>query len=955
MPFIRYKKSDASCFARLLGGLYEQGVDIDWDAVPNVGARKVPLPTYPWQRQRCWIAADRSPEPQSFPHSARRGLGSLRELPHSEQRVYDIELFPEKQRWLPDHEVFGSVVPPGAMFAAHLLTTAADTFGVDTVSVRGLTFRKPLVINGRDWPTVQIVLSNQGDEVHGEIISFVKTGAPFAKSSTLHASGQVVVADDRPQTSLSELRAKCTDDFDASEIAETMRQMGVGLGPTFRWMVRGWRGDKAALVEFAPPEVLSIEERMSYHPGLIDSHWQVLLAAMPSPDGVSFIPFEIDEIKAFQWPTGGPLWAYAEWEPTPLDQPRRRGHMKLFNEAGVLLLETRGLELRPVSPTAIRQTIASTSSEHFYRVGWALLPRLEAPTFFGTYVIVGDELGAQGLARSLAGSGAKDVRTCPSCDTDTLRDDVSQMCRNNSDLTLVYCAPVIEEAQIACLQLLAVAQGALHSDQLPARFIVITCGAVAHRPAEFVTTSSAMVWAQACALAEELLDVDLVCVDVEDVGCSEAALVEVVAREWNAEPRVCIRSDQIFGQRLETISDLDQDTWLFDRDAVQLITGGWGGLGLEVAGWMVECGARTLVLAGRRPPDATVMQRLDAWRSDGVVIHVQTCDVSSAEDMADLFETAAELGSLQLVIHAAGVRKDGTVGTLTPTDFEHTFAPKLLGGAHLVEQLRRHRPKQVILFSSVASLLGSAGQTNYAAANGALDAMAKQLAVDGISAVSVHWGPWSGAGMTVTLDARSRTRFVQQGYHQISPVMGLQALGMLCALSSDPCIAFMPVDRERMARRKTWRSLWKGLVTDIGEPTSEESKSALTRAVKAVAPEARRNVIEEYLLQSVSALIDRTHARELDVNKGFVELGIDSLDSIKFKTQLERDCGLKLRSTVVFDYPTIHDLSEHIEELVVPQTGRGNEVSVADMAPDNTVLDALSSDALVELLENELG
>ncbi|MDN2502746.1 SDR family NAD(P)-dependent oxidoreductase, partial [Nocardia nova] len=211
-------------------------------------------------------------------------------------------------------------------------------------------------------------------------------------------------------------------------------------------------------------------------------------------------------------------------------------------------------------------------------------------------------------------------------------------------------------------------------------------------------------------------------------------------------------------------------------DATVLITGGTGGLGAVFARHLVAAhGVRRLVLTSRRgheaPGAAELVRELTQAGADARVV---ACDVADRDAVRDLLGTIASDDRLA-VIHTAGVLDDGTVESLTDEQVDRVLAPKVDGAWHLHELTRDRDVSAFVLFSSIAASLGSAGQSNYAAANGYLDALAQQRREAGLPATALAWGPWQqDSGMTGDLDRAAVARWERMGFGQLGEAEGVR-------------------------------------------------------------------------------------------------------------------------------------------------------------------------------------
>ena len=234
-------------------------------------------------------------------------------------------------------------------------------------------------------------------------------------------------------------------------------------------------------------------------------------------------------------------------------------------------------------------------------------------------------------------------------------------------------------------------------------------------------------------------------------------------------------------------------------DATYLITGGLGGLGLEAARTLVDQGARHLALLARRSPSAEVDEALDGLRAAGAEVLVLSADISRRADVARaLAEVREAMPPLRGIIHAAGVLDDVLVRQAEWSHFETVLGAKVAGAWHLHELTAADRLDFFVLYSSTASLLGAAGQANYAAANAFLDALAHHRRALGLPGTSVNWGAWSTVGMAARLAGGSRRRIGRRGVRLIDPADGGALLpGLL--MSSAAQVGVVPISWARVA------------------------------------------------------------------------------------------------------------------------------------------------------------
>ncbi len=360
-----------------------------------------------------------------------------------------------------------------------------------------------------------------------------------------------------------------------------------------------------------------------------------------------------------------------------------------------------------------------------------------------------------------------------------------------------------------------------------------------------------------------------------------------------------------------------------DPGGAYLITGGLGALGRQVARWLVDNGARHLVLVGRSEPSPDAQVDLDALSTSGASVTVSRVDVTEREQLAALLdELSRDAPPLRGVIHAAGVVDDGVLQQQRWERFRKVLAPKVDGAWHLHE-LTQHTPLDFfVLFSSMASLIGPAGQGNYAAANAFLDALAHHRRAAGLPAISINWGPWAGAGMAGRITANARRRFAERGLGAIDPERGLAIFGR--ALSLDQAqIGVLPVDWNALRVQRQQRHVPRILEALLPKQTARATSSAHSRApdllrrLRDLDPTARRELLRIALQTHAARILGLGAPGEIPGDQSLKELGLDSLMAVELRNAICETVGRPLPATFVFDHPTINNMIEHLLRRVI--------------------------------------
>jgi malonyl CoA-acyl carrier protein transacylase len=391
-------------------------------------------------------------------------------------------------------------------------------------------------------------------------------------------------------------------------------------------------------------------------------------------------------------------------------------------------------------------------------------------------------------------------------------------------------------------------------------------------------------------------------------------------------------------------------------DGSYLITGGLGGLGLLVARWLVERGAKNLVLVGRNEPSSQVKSQLRELESQGAVVVVANADVADREQMAlVLREIETSNSPLRGIIHAAGVLDDGIVLQQNWERFARVMNPKVQGAWNL-HTLTQNKPIDFfVLFSSVASLLGSAGQANHSSANAFLDALAFYRRSQGLPGMSINWGAWSEVGAAAR-NQQAMKLDEKMGMEAIAPQQGLQVLEQL--LREAPVqVGVAPINWSQFFKRQmaSW-SFFQEVTPVSQEPSTKVPTKLEFRQVLEQAPvPERKTMLASHVSSQVTQVLGLKGSESIDWTCGFFALGMDSLSSIELRHRLQTTLGCSLPSTLTIDYPTVEALVTYLMEEVFPEVFTTVAHKDAEaLAPTSVQMQQLSESEAEALLIKKL-
>ncbi|MFJ8827817.1 SDR family NAD(P)-dependent oxidoreductase, partial [Streptomyces sp. NPDC102467] len=410
----------------------------------------------------------------------------------------------------------------------------------------------------------------------------------------------------------------------------------------------------------------------------------------------------------------------------------------------------------------------------------------------------------------------------------------------------------------------------------------------------------------------------LVLVDTDGTEESAAALAAAVA---TGEPQLAIRAGVVSVPRLTRAATPGGAPAL---DGTVLVTGGTSGLGALIARHLVTAyGVRHLLLVSRGGHAPELAAELTGM---GASVRVGACDVADREALAELLAQVPAEAPLCAVVHAAGVLDDATVDLLTEEQLAAVLRPKVDGAWNLHELT--DGLSAFVTFSSVSGLLGTPGQANYAAANTFLDALAELRGARGLPAGSLAWGLWE-EGMGERLSETDRRRWHRLGVTALPASAGLSLFDAALHAEPGPVVPAL-IDRAAVRAAAEPPVLLRELVADRTPRTPGADRFA------ALAEPQRRAALSELVAQAVAGVLGAPEGTAVPADRGFRDLGVDSLAGVELRNRLMADTGIRLPTTAVFDHPTPAALTELLltkvagEPAAAPPRG---EVTVAASDP----------------------
>jgi mycoketide-CoA synthase len=908
---LRRDEDEPARFLQSMGELWAGGGPVSAAALAAlipaapVPGRPIPLPTYPFQRDRYWL-------PPNTHGRATAGLAGVSATGHPLlDAVVDVpggvllagRLSIDAHPWLADHAIVDTVVIPGAGLVEFAIT-AGDR--VDCPVLDELVIQAPLRIPATGAVDVQVhVTDADGTGRRPVTVSSRVTGTQGWQRNAEGFLTPTTSAADQIGTAMRGVwpppgaRPVPLEGF-----YERLADHGYSYGPSFHGLTAAWTREGEMFGEVTLPKGTETDVAgYGIHPALLDAALHLSMATTPAGDGGGvMIPFAWNRVALHA--TGATtLRIQATLGPGGLK-------IDLADTAGEPVLTFDALTSRPIMPSELTAPSTGGAEAMMLAVECTPLPGTALTTCDDGRTVATDRPGSAMIADRAAlealGQGRPEWLIL---DADPLTADTGagELVR-----VRVVLARVLEVLQAFTTEpayrgtRLAVIVRDAGCDPVAAAVAGLTRSAQSENPGQILLADLAQP--NPGTDAAELVDF---------AGLFGRA---AAADKWE----IRVRDGRVEAPRLTRAEHVDSVVPAGDLAAGSvLVTGGTGTLGGLVARHLVAAhGVRSLVLASRQGPTAPGAPQLQAeLEAAGAQVEIVACDVADRAQAEALLARVS--GALSGVIHTAGVLDDTVLSGLTPERLETVLRPKADAATHLDELTRGLGLAAFVVFSSGAGVLGTPGQGNYAAANCYLDALATRRRASGEAAVSLAWGYWAQAtSMTGSKTQADVARITRAGLGALETAQGMALLD--AALDAGrPVLVPMVLDLAVLRRHDgpVPGALWawplaRMLAGPQRRTAATSTVGALQATLAAMAPEEQVQHLA-VLVRSEAAVILGAAGRNLvTTDSPLLDIGFDSLTAVELRNRLTTLTATRLPATLVFDHPTPSMIAVRLVELM---------------------------------------
>lgn len=891
-----------------IASLYQAGVKLSCDTFLNASAKVVPLPTYPFKKERHW-------EPRTIYSSVEATISAVRkgdapfyitQLPHP-IATFTAEIGLDAFPALENHCINGELVAPLGILTELLAQVWAAYSGKKSaVSIVEITLHAPVLLDATVAQTIHVMPQEDGSISIQQQRGGVWVSCMSAVITTQHSA---------PSAVLTLADAK---EFSKKDLPEVLRGFGVGKHGEKLWTFSNALVGKSAisagiklhdaLLSGAPKSMDGVA--MSVHPSLIDPCIQLLGGFVDLFTDESGAPCILLPTSLQSSTTYGSHSSQVRCDIQLLEKTEQMVScdIQLRTPEGALVVALQGLSFLKVSSE--NQGELQRAASPYSTIVWKKVEDVWADNLYlsqqSETAQRQDVINASALKQ--APFSTEFTLTSASTEVEKLASLFpSLQVANVENIHSVHAEKVLFYVQGLTANEIVETMAVLASSQSIKELVVVTHHAICVGDAESVSPVQRIAWELGRVFMAEHSSIVVTMLDVDDMSELQTIPVDSKLSQY------ALRNRQWYMPCLDVAKkDFKSNVLAPVANTTTLVTGGTGGLGTELITQLVAEGHTSLLITARSEPKEHVAAVFESLRQKGANIVFESADIANVKDVQRLLAPCGStLPPLGAVFHLAGQTKNGSLCDLTVGDFNAVSEAKVVGAKLLDEYTREHPVDQFVLFSSISTLHGIPAAGVYTASNGYLEALAEQRKHDGLVATCICWGPFTDCGM-LSHDVEG---------HRIRENLGINAwssdaLSLLKELPNEATVCTLAdIDWDRFSQAlESAGTPLSFAVPDFGLP---QAAKATTCATPSEPSEISTENLEESITRSITQLlqVSASPAR----NENLLMAGLDSLLFLQLSQKIRKTLEVRITPAEVFANPTIENICNIISSKLQPE------------------------------------
>ncbi|HEX9058949.1 MAG TPA: type I polyketide synthase [Clostridia bacterium] len=979
---------------KILASLYIKGADIEWDNLySQLKYYRLSIPVYPFAKERHWIEQKKEAAGSTDKYKAEKMKNSLLDLCLAESmdiKIYSTHFSVEKHWVLNEHKVAGSYVVPGTTYIEMICEIISRDNPQHTVEMKDILFFTPLTVENGSEVEVHTIVKDEG-----EYKSFSVAAKSTADGSWIkHVEGKYRVVEDCNAVNFDINEYK--HDFKMVDNLQYGEDNGyaVKIGPRFKNLIEVYTGNDEVLAHLRLPKEY-IDEAASFrmHPALMDT--AVNMANGTIGEGF-YLPLNYRSLRIYGRMPGEFYCHLKRKNKDKHNDETGVWDILLIEETGKVFAELEGYTVKKVHHEEVKSVKSYNADLGFYETGWIerklpdrinnlkkgaalvfkdksavsskLVQRLDEIGFEIYEVEMGNNFEMLDVNKFII-SGSEDdyskvIKSIPT----RISHAIHLMSANNSD-EINTCAELNEINRKGIHSIFYLTKALVKSKLNPIDLILISNNSFEVSGKETrINPQGPAVFALGRVAEKEHVGLKCKCIDIDDSVAIDDIVNEISITD--ELPIAAYRNRKRYIEEFKKVDINAREKIKTDikSEGIYIITGGAGGIGLEIAKYLSSRNKVNLCFINRsRIPDRDewenilkvnddikLSKKINAIREieeSGSKVVFYSADVSDIDIMGDIFsELKSAYGRINGVIHAAGVAGDGYIIRKPDNVFNQVILPKINGTWVLDKLTENDEIDFLALFSSISCFTFNPGQSDYTAANAYMDSYACKRNIMGRRTFAINWPAWKETGMAVDLKALNNESLFR-------PISTFDALGAFEVLLEHQIARAIPSELNYKIFEMKDINIPYVLSDEIRLKSERNSRNTMNSAVQKVSEQKIDKVVlkgkqgkaysetERFLGELWSKVLGVT---EIDIYDSFNDLGGDSILSTKLLKEMQKKYGDIVDISDLFTYSCINDMSEYIDG----KTGKKKEFEKISVDDDCT--EDMLEDVLKQLASGEI-
>lgn len=970
--------------------LYIKGADVEWEELyKGKESKKISLPVYPFQSERCWYDLQLTKQ-----HFVRKDIPFVKEISHPvvqyrvastmETSIYVTE-FSVRTHWLlSEHKIFDKYVIPGTTYLEIAYQIGKMHFPNKRIELKDIVFLSPLAVDESETCEVQVIVKQD----NGQLKFTVASKGNETNSWTQHAEGCIITLS---ENIVSNCNIQNIIQRSNQEIVVDYSKVTFGnikTGPRWNNVEKAYIGNNEVLLHMSlPNDYLGDLNLYDLHPSLLDC--AVNTGNAFHSNGEMYLPYTYKSFKIYG-PTPARFYSWSKRK----NLKNRSGEtvtfqIALINEQGEIFAEIEDYTIKKVN---LQQFSLQEKETEYHKLEWmernavALEEQVEQGN--EKILILQDKQGfGEKIGSYLEGKAKKIITVCiGDCyknegnsytirnrkeDYEKLMVDLKQ--HQISKILYMFSLDMIHKISIQSKETKLVKDlfhfvKALMKYKGKEELELILFGEYVNdvvRSQPIVQPRVSAMFALGKVIGQEYTNVKVRSIDIDNITPIEKIVTELIV--VNESYSVAYRDGKRYVPELQTINLIKKENeFILRKNGTYLITGGTGGIGLQIAKYLADLETIQLVLVNRKklPPREEWGRVLDNGLDEeecfkiktimdieklGSKISLYNIDITNETDLNEILQEVRKIqGPINGIFHAAGIAGEGFLILKDEETFSSVLAPKMIG-THLIDMLTRKDPLDCfVLFSSITALTGGMGQGDYTAANSYLDTYASYRIKQGYDTLSINWPAWLEVGMAVRFGAHKEKGLLRP----ISTESALNGLGKVMNSTSKQII-IGDIDYEVIRELDDFNQFQFDLSLDIQKEIQIRKDRFFEKSIDMPVGNSDKSVTLIGRLETEKNEIDIRIAKiwadvlglhKIDVYESFYNLGGDSILATRLLRGLEKEFPGKFDISDIFTYSSIDEMVNYL--------GNSVKLDMLTSEKEDVMKDELDLDKLLNQLED---